>query len=42
MPSGGRIRIKSDDPIAVAAIHDFFRFQITDHQTDDTLDAAEK
>jgi hypothetical protein len=37
MPSGGRIRIKSDDPIAVAAIHDFFRFQITDHETGDAL-----
>ena len=37
MPSGGRIQIKSDDPIAVAAIHDFFRFQITDHETGDTL-----
>lgn len=42
MPLGGRIRIKSDDPIAVAAIHDFLRFQITEHQTGDTLDAAEK
>jgi hypothetical protein len=38
MPSGGRIRIKSDDPIAVAAIHDFVRFQITDHRTGDTLE----
>ncbi len=42
MPSGGRIQIKSDDPIAVAAIHDFFRFQITDHQTGDTLEVAGK
>jgi TusA-related sulfurtransferase len=42
MPSGGRIRIKSDDPIAVAAIHDFFRFQITEHQTGDALEVAPK
>jgi TusA-related sulfurtransferase len=42
MPSGGRIRIKSDDPIGVAAIHDFLRFQITEHQTGDALEVAEK
>ena len=42
MPSGGRIRIKSDDPIAIAAIHDFLRFQITEHRTGDTLEALEK
>ena len=42
MPSGGRIRIKSDDPIAVAAIHDFVRFQITEHQTGDPLEVAQK
>jgi hypothetical protein len=38
MPSGGKVRIKSDDPVAVAAIHDFLRFQITDHQTGDSLE----
>lgn len=42
MPLGGKIRIKSDDPIAVAAIHDFLRFQITEHQTGDALEVAEK
>jgi TusA-related sulfurtransferase len=42
IPSGGRIRIKSADPIAVAAIHDFLRFQITEHQTGDTLEVAPK
>jgi hypothetical protein len=42
MPSGGRVRIKSEDPIGVAAIHDFLRFQITDHQTGDSLEVAEK
>ena len=37
MPSGGRVRIQANDPIAVAAIHDFLRFQITEHQTGDSL-----
>jgi len=41
MPSGGRVRIESDNPIAVAAVHDFLRFQITDHQTGDSLEAAQ-
>jgi len=41
-PAGGIIRVKSDDPIAVAAIHDFLRFQITEHQTGDTLEIAQK
>lgn len=41
-PAGGRIRMNSEDPIAVAAIHDFFRFQITEHQTGDALEAAQK
>ena len=40
MPPGGRVRIKSDDPVAVAAIHDFLRFQIKEHQTGDSLEVA--
>lgn len=40
MPSGGRIRMVSRDPIGVAAIHDFLRFQITEHQTGDALEVA--
>jgi hypothetical protein len=35
--SGGQVRIESSDPGALAAIHDFLRFQITDHQTGDSL-----
>jgi hypothetical protein len=38
MPSGGTVWMKSDDPIAVAAIHDFLRFQIKEHQTGDSLE----
>ena len=37
IPMGARVRMESKDPVAVAAIHDFLRFQITDHQTGDTL-----
>ena len=32
---GARLRISSRDPKAVAAIHDFLRFQISDHHTGD-------
>lgn len=37
IPSGARVRVQSSDPVAQAAIHDFLRFQITDHQTGDDL-----
>ena len=37
IPTGGKVRIKSDDPIGVAATHDFLRFQIKEHQTGDSL-----
>ena len=41
VPSGGRVRITSTDPIAVAAIQDFLRFQITEHQTGDSLELSQ-
>jgi len=34
--SGARVRLESDDPLALAAIHDFLRFQISEHQTGDS------
>lgn len=37
---GGRVRITSDDPRAVAAIQSFLRFQITEHKTGDPLEAS--
>jgi len=40
VPSGGRVRMQADDPIAVAAIHDFLRFQVTEHQTGDSLEES--
>lgn len=41
MPAGGRVRIQSADPIALASIHDFLRFQIAEHQTGDSVEVAE-
>jgi hypothetical protein len=32
---GGRLRISSKDPAAIAAIHDFLKFQIEDHKMGD-------
>jgi hypothetical protein len=32
---GGRLRISSEDPAAISAIHEFLKFQIEDHQTGD-------
>jgi hypothetical protein len=40
MLAGGTVRIKSDDPVAVAAIHDFLRFQIAEHRTGDSPEVA--
>jgi len=37
---GGRLRISSRDPAAVAAIHDFLKFQIEDHKTGDAKEVS--
>ena len=37
LDAGARVAIASDNPLALAAIHDFLRFQITDHGTGDPL-----
>jgi hypothetical protein len=42
MSSGGRVRIESNEPVALAAIHDFLRFQISEHQTGDPLVTADR
>jgi hypothetical protein len=34
---GAQLRIATHDPEACAAVHDFLRFQIQDHQTGDPL-----
>lgn len=36
LPGGGRLHMTSKNPKAVAALHDFLRFQISDHQTGDS------
>lgn len=35
---GARVRIKTRNAEALAAVHDFLRFQIADHQTGDSLE----
>ena len=40
LSSGGRVRIESADPVAVAAVHDFLRFQISEHHTGDQLEPS--
>jgi hypothetical protein len=37
LDAGARVAIASDNPLALAAIHDFLRFQITDHRSGDPL-----
>jgi len=37
LPSGARVRITTANPEALAAVHAFLRFQITDHRTGDPL-----
>lgn len=32
---GGRIRMTTTDPKALAAVHDFMKFQVAEHRTDD-------
>ncbi len=35
LPSGGRVRLTTEDPQSIGAIHDFLRFQIEEHRTGD-------
>jgi TusA-related sulfurtransferase len=37
MESGGRVKISTSNREAIDAVHEFLRFQITDHQTGDPL-----
>jgi len=41
-PAGGRVDIVTADQDALTAIHAFLRFQITDHQTGDSLDVKKR
>ncbi len=39
---GARVRISTTDKQALAAIHEFLRFQIKDHETGDSLEVSKK
>jgi hypothetical protein len=39
-PRGGRVVIATKDAKALAAVHDFLRFQIRDHETGDPMDVS--
>jgi hypothetical protein len=38
LPTGARVRITTSDPVALKAVHEFLRFQISDHSTGDPAD----
>jgi len=40
-PAGGRVRVKTEDAVALSAIHDFLRFQIKEHHTGDPLEVSQ-
>lgn len=37
LPEGGAVRIETNDATALEAVHAFLRYQITEHQTGDSL-----
>lgn len=41
-PLGGRVEITTTDSEALAALHAFLRFQITDHKTGDSLEPVRR
>jgi hypothetical protein len=42
LPAGGRVTISTANSEAVASIHEFLRFQISDHRTGDTTEIEPK
>jgi hypothetical protein len=42
LPAGGCVRIQTNNPDALKAIHDFLRFQIDDHHTGDMTDVISR
>ena len=42
MDNGARVKITTDSPDGIAAIHDFLRFQIKDHETGDPLTVEDR
>ena len=41
-PAGGRINIVTSDPTALAALHNFLRYQIAEHHTNDPTPIAKR
>ena len=42
IPDGGRVRISTKNKDALSAVHQFLRFQISDHRTGDILDVTKE
>ena len=42
IPGGGRVRIATNSKEALAAVHEFLKFQISDHRTGDTTDVTKE
>jgi hypothetical protein len=42
VPGGGRVRITTRHATALAAVHQFLRYQITDHKTGDRLEITRR
>jgi len=42
IPDGGRVRIATKNKEALSAVHEFLKFQISDHHTGDTLDVTKE
>lgn len=40
--NGGRVRIKTNNPEALLGLYEFLRFQISDHQTDDSTEIVKE
>jgi len=40
-PNGGRVRIATRDAEALAAVHEFLRYQITEHRTGDPMEVTQ-
>ena len=39
---GGRVDITTTNPAALAAVHEFLKFQIADHKTGDSLEVRKR
>jgi hypothetical protein len=41
-PGGGRVDITTSDPAGVAAVHEFLKYQITEHKTGDSTKVSKR